>query len=136
PAAFTGLPVKSIQTQIDDLRARIRDHEHRYWVLANPVISDFEFDQLLRELQQLEREHPNLVTPDSPTQRVGGIATSDFPTHQFSRPMISLDNAYSTEELLEWHARVLQLAKQDSVEFITELKIDGLSVALIYENGI
>jgi DNA ligase (NAD+) len=128
--------VKSIRAQIEDLRNRIREHENRYWVLASPTISDFEFDQMLRELQRLEQEHPDLVTPDSPTQRVGGIATSDFPTHQFSRPMISLDNAYSTEELLEWHARVLQLAKLDSVEYIAELKIDGLSIALIYENGI
>jgi DNA ligase (NAD+) len=126
----------SILSQIEDLRASIRDHEYRYWVLANPVISDFEFDQLLRELQRLEREHPELVTPDSPTQRVGGIATSDFPTHSFSHPMISLDNAYSTEELMEWHARVLQLSKRDDVEYVAELKIDGLSIALIYENGI
>jgi DNA ligase (NAD+) len=126
----------SIQSQIEDLRTQIRDHEYRYWVLAAPTISDFEFDQLLRELQRLEKEHPALVTPDSPTQRVGGMATSDFPTHTFSRPMISLDNAYSTEELLEWHERVLQLSKQGVVEYIAELKIDGLSIALIYENGI
>ena len=91
---------------------------------------------MLRELQRLESEHPELVTPDSPTQRVGGIATSDFPTHSFSHPMISLDNAYSTEELMEWHARVLQLSKRDDVEYVAELKIDGLSIALIYENGI
>jgi DNA ligase (NAD+) len=128
--------VKNPRSQIDELRTRIRDHEYRYYVLDSPAISDFEFDQLLRELQQLEKEHPELVTPDSPTQRVGGIATSDFPTHPFSRPMISLDNAYSTEELMEWHARVLQLSKLDSVEYVAELKIDGLSIALIYENGI
>jgi len=128
--------VKGIHSQIEDLRSRIRDHEYRYFVLANPTISDFEFDHLMRELQGLEREHPDLVTPDSPTQRVGGIADSDFPTHQFSRPMISLDNAYSTEELMEWHARVLQLTKLDAVEYVAELKIDGLSIALIYENGI
>ena len=128
--------MKSPRTQIDELRTRIRDHEYRYYVLDSPTISDFEFDQLLRELQQLENEHPGLVTPDSPTQRVGGIAASDFPTHQFSRPMISLDNAYSTEELMEWHGRVLQLSKLDSVEYVAELKIDGLSIALIYEKGI
>jgi len=128
--------VKSIQTQIEDLRARIRDHEYRYWVLASPTISDFEFDQMLRELQRMEHEHPDMVTPDSPTQRIGGIATSDFPTHSFSRPMISLDNAYSTEELMEWHARVLQLSKLDSVDYVAELKIDGLSIALIYEKGL
>jgi DNA ligase (NAD+) len=114
----------------------IRDHENRYYVLDSPTISDFEFDQLMRELQQLEKEHPDLVTADSPTQRVGGIATSEFPTHQFSRPMMSLDNAYSTEELMDWHARVLQLSKRDSLDYVAELKIDGLSIALIYENGI
>jgi len=128
--------VKNIRSQIEDLRKSIRDHEHRYHVLDSPTISDFEFDQLLRELQRLEKEHPELVTPDSPTQRVGGISTSDFPTHQFSRPMISLDNAYSSEELMEWHARVLQLSNRDSVEYVAELKIDGLSIAMIFENGI
>ena len=128
--------VKSIRSRIDDLRTAIRDHEYRYYILASPTISDFDFDQLMRELQQLEKEHPDLVTPDSPTQRVGGIVTSDFPTHQFSRPMISLDNAYSTEELMDWHARVLQLSKLDSMDYVAELKIDGLSIALIYENGI
>ena len=128
--------MKNIRSQIEDLRKSIRDHEHRYHVLDSPTISDFEFDQLLRELQRLEKEHPELVTPDSPTQRVGGISTSDFPTHQFSRPMISLDNAYSSEELMEWHARVLQLSNRDSVEYVAELKIDGLSIAMIFENGI
>jgi DNA ligase (NAD+) len=128
--------VKNIRSRIEDLRTSIRDHEYRYYVLTNPTISDFEFDQLVRELQQLEKDHPELVTPDSPTQRVGGLATSDFPTHQFTRPMISLDNAYSTEELMEWHARVLQLSKLDSMDYVAELKIDGLSIALIYEKGI
>jgi len=128
--------VKNIRSQIEDLRKSIRDHEHRYHVLDSPTISDFEFDQLLRELQRLEKEHPELVTPDSPTQRVGGISTSDFPTHQFSRSMISIDNAYSSEELMEWHARVLQLSNRDSVEYVAELKIDGLSIAMIFENGI
>jgi DNA ligase (NAD+) len=128
--------VKSLRSRIEELRTTIRDHENRYYILASPTISDFDFDQLMRELQQLESEHPELVTPDSPTQRVGGIATSDFPTHQFSRPMISLDNAYSTEELMEWHARVLQLSKLESMDYVAELKIDGLSIALIYEKGI
>jgi DNA ligase (NAD+) len=128
--------VKSARSRIEELRTTIRDHEYRYYVLASPTISDFEFDQLMRELQHLEKEHPELVSHDSPTQRVSGIATSDFPTHQFSRPMISLDNAYSTEELMEWHARVLQLSKMHSMEYVAELKIDGLSIALIYENGI
>jgi len=128
--------VDSIQVEIDDLRSRIRDHEHRYYVLSDPAISDFEFDQLMRRLQELERAHPELITPDSPTQRVGGTASSAFPTHHFSRPMISLENAYSTDELMEWNSRVVQLAKGNPVEFVAELKIDGLSIALIYENGL
>jgi len=127
--------VKSIESEIDDLRRQIREHEHRYYVLADPTVSDFEFDQMLRELQRLEREYPHLITPDSPTQRVGGAPVSSFPTHRFSQPMLSLDNAYSEEELVAWHSRVLQLAKVETVDYTAELKIDGLSIALIYEAG-
>src|SRR5262249_14251751 len=101
-----------------------------------PSISDYEFDQLMRELKQLEAENPDLVTPDSPTQRVGGEPAKEFPTHRFSRPMQSLENAYSEEELRDWHRRVTQLAETDSVDYVAELKIDGLSVALIYEEGL
>jgi DNA ligase (NAD+) len=125
----------SPKTKIEELRDRIREHQYLYYVLDQPTISDYDFDQLLRELEQLEREHPELITPDSPTQRVGGIAAGDFPTHNFSQPMLSLDNAYSVEELREWHERVLQLAETDSVAYTAELKIDGLSIALLYEDG-
>lgn len=126
----------SLQKQIEALRERIREHQYRYYVLDQPTISDYEFDQMLRELEELESRHPELITPDSPTRRVGGAAAEGFPTHTFSQPMLSLDNAYSVEELREWHARVLQLAKQDTVNYVAELKIDGLSIALIYENGV
>jgi len=126
----------SPKKQIESLREQIRDHQHRYYVLAQPIISDYEFDQLVRQLEQLESEHPELITPDSPTQRVGGIAESGFPTHEYSQPMLSLDNAYSAEELREWHRRVLSLAKQDSVDYVAELKIDGLSISLLYEDGL
>ena len=126
----------SLQQQIDKLREEIRDHQHRYYVLSDPTISDYDFDQLFRQLEALEREHPELITPDSPTQRVGGMAQAGFPTHQFSQPMLSLDNAYSVEELREWHARVLQLSGQTSVDYMVELKIDGLSIALLYEEGL
>src|SRR5262249_2976314 len=128
--------VKSIESEIEELRSQIREHEHRYYVLADPTISDFEFDQMLRELQRLEREHPHLVTPDSPTQRVGGQPVSEFPAHRFAQPMLSLDKAYSRDELLAWHTRVLQLARTNAVAYTAELKIDGLSIALIYENGV
>ena len=127
---------QSFIDRAEELREQIRDHEHRYYVLDKPSISDFEFDQLVRELQQLEAEHPELITPDSPTQRVGGQPAKEFPTYTFSRPMLSLENAYSEEELLDWGRRVNQLADTDTVDYVAELKIDGLSVALIYENGL
>src|SRR5437016_755429 len=127
---------QTVSDRVQDLRNQIRDHEYRYYVLAEPTISDYEFDQLMRVLQRLEQEHPELVTPDSPTQRVGGEPAKAFPTHVFARPMMSLENAYSEEELRDWHRRVTQLAGTESVDYQTELKIDGLSVALIYENGV
>jgi DNA ligase (NAD+) len=126
----------SPKTKIEELREQVREHQYRYYVLDQPIISDYDFDQLLRELEELERQHPELITPDSPTQRVGGMAAAAFPTHQFGQPMLSLDNAYSVEELREWHDRVLQLAKQESVDYVAELKIDGLSIALLYEDGL
>jgi DNA ligase (NAD+) len=121
---------------IEALRKQIREHEYRYYVLDEPTISDYEFDQLMRELKALEEQHPELITPDSPTQRVGGQPAKEFPTHTFSRPMMSLENAYSEEELRDWGRRVVQLAETDSVDYVAELKIDGLSVALIYKNGL
>ncbi len=126
----------TINDRIEQLREQIREHEHRYYVLDQPLISDFEFDQRMRELQQLEHENPELITRDSPTQRVGGEPAKEFPTHPFSRPMMSLENAYSEDELKDWARRVVQLAKTEEVDYVAELKIDGLSVSLIYENGL
>ena len=126
----------TINDRIEQLREQIREHEHRYYVLDQPLISDFEFDQLMRELQQLEHENPELITLDSPTQRVGGEPAKEFPTHKFSRPMLSLENAYSEDELKDWTRRVVQLAKTEKVDYVAELKIDGLSVSLIYGNGL
>jgi DNA ligase (NAD+) len=127
---------RMITDRIEKLRKQIRDHEHRYYVLDQPVISDYEFDQLMRELKTLEEEHPELVTTDSPSQRVGGAPAKEFPTYTLSRPMLSLENAYSEAELQDWARRVVQLAGNASIEYIAELKIDGLSIALIYENGV
>ena len=124
------------QNRAEELRKQIRDHEYRYYVLDQPTISDYEFDQLMRELKAIEQEHPELITSDSPTQRVGGQPAKEFPTYTFSRPMLSLDNAYSEEELLDWGRRVVQLAETEAIDYVAELKIDGLSVALIYENGL
>src|SRR5262245_11669843 len=119
--------------RVDELRKAIREHEHRYYILDQPVISDFEFDQLMRELKQLEEENPDWITPDSPTQRVGGEPAKEFPSYRFSVPMLSLENAYSEEELSDWSRRVTELAGSESVDYVAELKIDGLSVSLIYE---
>src|SRR5262249_10130836 len=90
----------------------------------------------MRELKTLEEQHPELITPDSPTQRVGGEPAKAFPTYTFSKPMLSLENGYSEEELQDWGRRVVERAGLESIDYVTELKIDGLSVALIYENGL
>ena len=126
---------KSVEKEIEKLRAEIRHHEHRYYVLSDPEISDFEFDQLMRRLQELEAQHPELVTPDSPTQRVGGQPAEEFPKVRHSVPMLSLDNTYSVEELRDFDRRVRELAGRENVEYVAELKLDGLSMALTYEDG-
>jgi DNA ligase (NAD+) len=128
--------LSSLNEHIEELRRQIREHEHRYYVLDQPIISDYEFDQLMRELKTLEEQYPELITSDSPTQRVGGEPAKEFPTYAFSRPMLSLENAYSEEELQDWGRRVFERVGMESVDYVAELKIDGLSVALIYENGL
>ncbi len=123
-----------VEALIQRLRQEIREHEHRYYVLAEPTVSDYEFDQLLRELQRLEAENPDLIAPDSPTQRVAGEPAKEFPAHTFSKPMLSLENAYSEEELAEWGRRAQQLAQTSDIEYVVKPKIDRLGVALIYED--
>ncbi len=119
--------------KIEKLREELRRHEHLYYVLDKPEISDAEYDELMNELKKLEAAHPALITPDSPTQRVGGKPAEGFKKAQHSRPMLSLDNAYSAEELADWDRRVHELAGNLPVEYTAELKLDGLSVALRYE---
>ena len=119
--------------RIEKLRDELRRHEHLYYVLDAPEIADAEYDALMNELKRLEAAHPELVTPDSPTQRVGGKPAEGFKKAQHSRPMLSLDNAYSAEELADWDRRVRELAGKLPVEYTAELKLDGLSVALRYE---
>jgi DNA ligase (NAD+) len=126
---------KSVEQEIEKLRDEIRYHEHRYYVLDDPQISDFEFDKLLKRLQELESGHPELVTPDSPTQRVGGQPAAMFPKVRHSVSMISLDNTYSVEELKGFDRRVRELSGRSTVEYVTELKLDGLSMALTYEDN-
>ena len=121
------------QKKIEKLREELRRHEHLYYVLDAPEISDAAYDALMNELKKLEAAHPELVTPDSPTQRVGGKPAEGFKKAQHSRPMLSLDNAYSAEELADWDRRVHELAGSLPVGYTAELKLDGLSVALSYE---
>jgi DNA ligase (NAD+) len=115
------------------LRDEIRRHEHLYYVMDTPEISDAAFDKLMNELKRIEAEHPELLTPDSPSQRVGGKPAEGFQKVRHSRPMLSLDNAYSEEELRDWDRRVHELAGSLPVEYTCELKMDGLSLALHYE---
>ncbi len=122
--------------QIQALREELRHHEHLYYVLDAPVISDAQYDALMNRLKALEAEHPELLTPDSPTQRVGGKPREGFAKVAHSRPMLSLDNAYNEEELRAWEQRVRAgLPTSEAVRFVCELKLDGLSLALQYGAG-
>jgi DNA ligase (NAD+) len=127
---------KTIEREVERLRDDIRRHEHLYYVLDAPEISDFEFDQLMRRLQELETAHPELVTPDSPTQRVGGAPSEEFPKVRHSVPMMSLDNTYSIDELRDFDRRVRELSGRAQVDYVGELKLDGLSMALTYIDGV
>jgi DNA ligase (NAD+) len=124
-----------VRRRMEELSAEIRRHEHLYYVLDRPEISDAEYDRLERELRDLEAEHPELVTPDSPTQRVGERPSDDFPSVRHRVPMLSLDNTYSEEELREFERRIFRQVGERPLEYVTELKIDGLSMALHYEDG-
>ena len=124
---------KDPAARAEELRAEIRRHEHLYYVLDSPEVSDAQYDKLVNELKRIEAEHPELVTADSPTQRVGGKPAEGFQKVRHSRAMLSLDNAYSEEELRDWDRRVHELADELPVEYTTELKLDGLSMALHYE---
>src|SRR5947209_13760979 len=126
---------KNIRSRVDSLRDEIRRHEHLYYVLDAPEISDAEYDQLMLELKRLEAEHPELITPDSPTQRVGGKPREGFVKVEHSRPMLSLDNAYNEQELRDWAARVRELAGAEKIEYVCEFKLDGMSLAMTYEDG-
>jgi DNA ligase (NAD+) len=126
---------KDLDKKIEALREKIRRHEYLYYVLDQPEISDAEFDKLMRELKDLEADHPELVTADSPTQRVGGKPREGFVKVPHSSPMLSLDNTYNEEELRGWERRVHELSGRKDVDYVCELKLDGMSLALIYEDG-
>ncbi len=127
---------RSPEARADELRRLIRRHDKHYYVENAPEIADFEYDQLLAELTVLEKKHPELATPDSPTARVAGVPLEGFTTVRHAVPMLSLDNTYSADELREFDARVKKQLAVGSVAYTVELKLDGVSVSLIYENGL
>ncbi|WP_312561693.1 NAD-dependent DNA ligase LigA [Anaerospora sp.] len=124
-----------IAQEIDELRRLLHYHSHRYYVLDAPEIEDAEFDRLYQRLVKLEQDHPELITPDSPTQRVGGTPAEGFERVAHSVPMLSLSNAFSAEDLLAFDTRVRNGLPDDSLEYVVELKIDGLAINLVYESG-
>ena len=126
----------SLSARAAELRRELNYHNLRYYQMDDPVVSDGQYDALLRELQQIEAEHPELQTVDSPTLRVGGDPSPAFSEVQHSRPMLSLGNAFDFAELEAWHRRVTGLLDDDSFDMVCELKIDGLAVSLIYKNGV
>ncbi|MCL2368762.1 MAG: NAD-dependent DNA ligase LigA, partial [Oscillospiraceae bacterium] len=120
--------------QIEALRKQIEGHNHSYYVLDSPTVSDYEYDQLMRELMALEEAHPELLSPNSPSQRVGGAVLEAFGQVVHEVPLESLNDAFSPDELREFHSRVTKVIPDPS--YVVEPKIDGLSVALTYEGGL
>ncbi len=123
------------EKRIDELTSLINEHNYRYYVLDEPSISDREFDLLLEELIQLEKEYPDLQKPESPTQRVGGEVTREFKSVKHKYPMLSLGNTYSETELLEFHERIIKLIPGESIDYVCELKFDGVAIGLTYHKG-
>src|SRR2546421_10069053 len=126
---------KKVAEEIEELRDTLRHHEHLYYVLDQPDISDAEYDGMMRRLQQLEAQHPELIAPDSPTKRVGGKPREGFVKVAHSSPMLSLDNALNEEELRAFDRRVRELLGDAPFRYVAELKLDGLSMATQYVGG-
>jgi len=127
--------LEEVKRKVERLREEIRHHDYRYYVLNEPEISDKEYDDLVRELKKLEEQYPEFITADSPTRRVGEKPLEGFKTVKHRVAMLSLDNTYSAEETKDWAKRVLKLLPREKVEYVVELKIDGVGVALTYEKG-
>ncbi len=126
---------EQLDAHVATLRHQIEEANYHYYVQDNPTLTDAEYDQLMLELQRIEQEHPELQTPDSPTQRVGTSPVQEVSQHRHPVPMLSLANARSEEELLAWHRRALNILPNATFAYVCELKIDGLAMALTYENG-
>ncbi|MBN2029090.1 NAD-dependent DNA ligase LigA [bacterium] len=126
---------KNSRSEIERLRQKIREHDHRYYVLNEPTLSDYEYDMLMEHLIRLEKQHPEWITPDSPTQRVGGEPTKAFPPVIHEIPMLSLGNTYTQEELYDFEKRIKNILPGEAFEYVVELKFDGVAVSLIYQQG-
>ncbi|HVM87265.1 MAG TPA: NAD-dependent DNA ligase LigA [Puia sp.] len=124
------------KNEIEHVRDVLRFHEYRYYILNDPLISDFEYDSLYKELEKIESEYPELIAPASPTQRVSKGLTKDFPTVQHLVPMLSLENSYNADDLLDWDRKARELANLENIEYCVEPKFDGASISLIYENDL
>jgi len=129
------MELANAKLRIEQLTNTLKDHNYRYYVLAEPVISDFEFDQLLKELEHLELQFPQFADPNSPTKKVDGSVSDGFITVKHQRPMLSLANSYNEEELREFDDRICKATGLSTIEYVCELKIDGLAISVFYENG-
>jgi DNA ligase (NAD+) len=128
--------MSSPHDEIELIRREIRDHDRRYYVEAAPIISDLEYDRLLKRLEAIETDHPELITPDSPTQRIGDQPVDHLPQVEHRVPMLSIDNTYSIEELQSYGERITRLLPDEPIEWVVELKIDGVAASVTYENGL
>ena len=127
--------MKSIQKKIENLRIELHQHNHSYYVMDQPIISDYNFDMKLNRLIELEKEYPEYFDENSPSQRVGGSITKSFDTVVHESPMYSLNNSYSKEDLEDWQSRVIKKLTNKNIEYLCELKFDGVSINLTYEKG-
>ncbi len=126
----------AVRKEAEELREKLRYHEYRYHVLDDPEISDAAYDRLMNRLKEIEAAYPELVTPDSPSVRVGGTPREGFQTVRHARAMLSLDNAFSHDALRDWDRRVREISGREDIEYIAEHKFDGLSISLQYEDGV
>ena len=134
-AAGDTRDLEAARLKVEERRSLVRYHEHRYHVLSAPEIGDSEFDALYRELVDLEERFPELITPDSPTQRVGGAVAEAFEAVEHREPMLSLSNVFDADELRAWYERVQRFTEVEQIDLVCEPKIDGLAISLVYEQG-
>jgi len=130
------MPLDNARKKAENLRREIRDHDRRYFTENAPIISDYDYDMLLRHLKELEETYPEIITSDSPTQRIGEQPVEGFKSVRHSVPMLSIENAYSYDEVLDFHNRVQKAFPKEKIDYVAEPKIDGLAVLLRYEKGV